>query len=75
VVPNQNQNHNHNPKITPPLKLVWTSELEAVRELLCRIHGVSSQQRTKLLGGSFIGIKEANQAKQITELLKRFIVR
>ena len=70
MVPNQNQD----PKQRTRLKLVWTSELEAVREILCRACGVPYQQRTKLLGGSFIGIKEANQAKQVRELLERMFV-
>jgi hypothetical protein len=60
--------------VVAKLKLKVTKDSEAVRELLFRINGVPSQQRIKLLGGSFVGIKEANQAKHITELLKRFMV-
>jgi hypothetical protein len=32
-------------------------------------------KRTKLLGGFYVGIKEANQAKQVGKLLERFIAR
>ena len=31
---------------TPRLKLVWTSELEAVREILCRAYGVPYHNKT-----------------------------
>lgn len=59
------------------LKLKDTRQSEAVRELLCRSAGVPyrQQQTTKLLGGSFVGTKEAYQAKQVRELLQRFFVR
>jgi hypothetical protein len=57
----------------PKLKLKITKESEAVKELLFRTAGVPYQSRTKLLGGSSVGVKEADQAKQVTELLKRFI--
>jgi hypothetical protein len=57
----------------PKLKLKHTRDSEAVKELLLRTAGVPYEPRTKLLGGSSVGVKEAEQAKQVTELLKRFI--
>jgi hypothetical protein len=55
------------------LKLRNTKQTGAVTELLCRIYGVPYQSSTIRLGGSFIGTKEANQAKQVRELLQRFV--
>ncbi len=59
------------------LKLKVTRESEAVRELLSRSAGVPYRPVTvtRRLGGSFIGIKEASQAKQVRELLQRTIAR
>jgi hypothetical protein len=55
--------------VVPKLKLKNTKQSEAVRELLCRTSGVPFQQINRRLGGSFIGIKEA---KQVRELIERF---
>jgi hypothetical protein len=57
------------------LKLKDTKQTGAVTELLCRIYGVPYRSTTILtrLGGSFVGIKEATQAKQVRELVERFI--
>lgn len=59
------------------LKLKVTRQSEAIRELLCMTNGVPYRPTiiTRRLGGSFIGIKEASQAKQVRELLERFFVR
>ena len=54
-------------------KLGNTKQTEAVRELQFRTAGVPYQTGTKRVGGFFSGIKGSNQAKQVTELLKRFI--
>jgi len=55
------------------LKLRNTKQTEAVRELLCMANGVPYQPTTIRLGGSWVGINQVNQAKQVRELLQRFI--
>jgi hypothetical protein len=60
--------------VVAKLKLKHTRQTEAVRDLLFRINGMPFEQ-TKRLGGSWVGINQVNQAKQIRELLERFFVR
>jgi hypothetical protein len=55
--------------VVAKLKLKDTRESEAVRELLCMTNGVPFQPINRRLGGSFVGIKEA---KQVRELLEGF---
>jgi len=79
-IPNQNQ------KQTPRLNLVWSKELEAVKELLSRTilgGGESVYQpvpklrlRSTVMGGSSIDRdRDTYISQSITELLERTIVK